>query len=115
MAWVRFNLDKYCAAKHALLSVIGGGFQGPVDSHLTASGLTRDVVASVPTFLAGIELVRQSDLLVSIPHRLAQTYRASVVSRSLPFPSPTFDVTLVWHARTDGSRPHAWFRSLIRK
>jgi DNA-binding transcriptional LysR family regulator len=110
----RFSLDKYCSAEHALVSVIGGGFQGPVDSHLAAAGLTRQVVVSVPTFLAGIELVRQSDLLVSIPHRLAQTYRALVVSRPLPFPAPTFDVTLVWHARTDSSRPHRWFRTLIK-
>jgi DNA-binding transcriptional LysR family regulator len=111
----RLNLEKYCRAEHALVSVVGGGFQGPVDARLMASGMARTVIVSVPTFLSGIDLVRRSDLLLSIPYRLAQIYRGLVVSRPLPVPSPTFHVTLVWHARTDASRPHAWFRALVKK
>ena len=111
----RLTLDRYCRAEHALVSVTGGGFQGSVDARLTESGKTRNIIVSVPTFLAGIDLVRQSDLLLSVPDRLAQQYRGLVVSRALPIPSPSFDVTLVWHARTDASRPHAWFRALIKK
>jgi DNA-binding transcriptional LysR family regulator len=111
----RLGLERYCRAEHALVSVVGGGFQGPVDAHLTASGMARTVIVSVPTFLSGIDLVRRSDLLLSIPYRLAQIYRGLVVCRPLPVPSPTFQVTLVWHARTDASRPHAWFRALIKK
>jgi DNA-binding transcriptional LysR family regulator len=111
----RLNLDKYCRAEHALVSVGGGGFQGSVDAQLAASGLTRNIIVSVPSFLAGIDLVRQSNLLLSMPSRLAQNYRGLIVSRPLPVPSPSFDVTLVWHARTDASRPHAWFRALLRR
>ena len=111
----RLTLDKYCRAEHALVSVGGGGFQGSVDAQLAVSGVTRNIIVSVPSFLAGIDLVRQSKLLVSIPNRLAQNYRGLIVSRPLPVPSPSFDVTLVWHARTDASRPHAWFRSLVRR
>ncbi len=111
----RLDPDRYCGAAHALVSVIGGGFHGAVDAELEASGRTRNVMVSVPTFLAGIDLVRRSDLLLSLPRRLAQHYRGLVASRPLPVPSPSFDVVLVWHARTDGSLPHAWFRALIRK
>ena len=111
----RLTLEKYCRAQHALVSVIGGGFQGSVDEQLRASGRARKVVASVPTFLAGIDLVRQSDLLISVPRRLALNYRGPVVGRDLPIRSPSFGVTLVWHSRTDGSRPHAWLRAFIEK
>jgi DNA-binding transcriptional LysR family regulator len=112
----RLDLDKYCRAEHALVSPGGGGgFQGSVDAQLAASGMTRNIIVSVPSFLAGIDLVRQSKLLVSIPTRLAQNYRGLVVSRALPVRSPSFDVTLVWHARTDASRPHSWFRALVRR
>ena len=107
--------ERYCRAEHALVSVIGGSFQGAADAQLGASGRTRNVMVSVPTFLAGIELVRQSDLLLSMPQRLARHYRGLIESRALPVPSPSFKVTLVWHARTEGSRPHAWFRTLIKK
>jgi DNA-binding transcriptional LysR family regulator len=111
----RLNLEKYCRADHALVSVVGGGFQGPVDTQLGALGKTRNVIVSVPTFLTGIDLVRRSDLLLSMPHRLALKLRGLVACQALPIPSPSFDVTLVWHARTDGSRPHAWFRALIKR
>lgn len=111
----RLDPDRYYRAAHALVSVIGGGFHGAVDAQLAAVGRTRNVMVSVPTFLTGIELVRQSDLLLSMPRRLAQHYRGVIVSRALPVPSPSFDVVLVWHARTDGSLPHAWFRALIKK
>ncbi len=111
----RLTFEAYCRAEHALVSVVGGAFQGAVDAHLTGLGMTRNVIVSVPTFLAGIDLVRQSDLLISVPHRLGLKFRGLVVSRDLPFPAPSFDVTLVWHTRTDGSRPHAWFRALIGK
>ena len=111
----RLDSERYCRAEHALVSVVGGSFQGAVDTQLAASGLTRNVVVSVPTFLAGVELVRHSDMLLALPQRLAQHYRGLIVSRALPVPSPSFEVTLVWHARTDGSRPHAWFRALIQK
>src|ERR1700756_3300229 len=111
----RLTLDRYCRAEHALVSPGGGGFQGSVDAQLAVSGVTRNIIVSVPTFLAGIDLVRQSKLLVSMPSRLAQNYRGLIVSRALPVPSPSFEATLVWHARTDASRPHAWFRALVRK
>src|SRR5579862_6535049 len=60
----RLNLEKYCRAEHALVSVSGGAFQGSVDAQLAESGMARNIIVSVPSFLAGIELVRQSKLLV---------------------------------------------------
>jgi DNA-binding transcriptional LysR family regulator len=111
----RLDPDRYYRAAHALVSVVGGGLHGAVDAQLAASGRRRNVMVSVPTFLAGIDLVSRSDLLLSLPSRLAQHYRALVTSRPLPVPSPSFDVVLVWHARTDGSLAHAWFRALIKK
>jgi DNA-binding transcriptional LysR family regulator len=112
----RLTVEAYCRAEHALVSVVGGGFQGSVDAYLMGLGMTRNVIVSVPTFLAGIDLVKQqSNLLISVPRRLGHNFRGLLVSRDLPFPSPSFDVTPVWHARTDGSRPHTWFRALIKK
>jgi DNA-binding transcriptional LysR family regulator len=111
----RLDLERYCRAAHALVSVSGGGFHGAVDRQLAVSGRTRNVMVSVPTFLAGVDLVRRSDLILSLPGRLAKHYRGLVVSRPLPVPSPSFEVALVWHARIEGSLPHAWFRALIKK
>jgi DNA-binding transcriptional LysR family regulator len=111
----RLTVEAYCRAEHALVSVVGGGFQGSVDAYLMGLGRTRNVIVSVPTFLAGIDLVKQSNLLISVPRRLGQNFRGLLVSRDLPFPSPSFDVTLAWHARTDSSRPHTWFRALVKK
>jgi DNA-binding transcriptional LysR family regulator len=111
----RLDSERYCRAEHALVSVIGGSFQGAVDTQLAASGWMRNIMVSVPTFLAGVDLVRHSDMLLALPQRLAHHYRGLIVSRALPVPSPSFEVTLIWHARTDASRSHAWFRALIKK
>lgn len=111
----RLTLEKYCRAEHALVSVSGGAFGGPVDAQLAASSAARNVVVSIPTFLAGIELARQTNLLVSMPQRLAHIFRGLIVSRPLPVPAPEFDVILAWHARTGSSQPHIWLRSLLRK
>ncbi len=109
----RLTLNKYCRAEHGLVSVSGGAFRGPVDEHLESIGKSRNVVTSVPTFLSGIELVRRSDLLMSMPLRLALGYEHVVDRRPFPFDPPTFDATLIWHARTEESPPHKWFRRLI--
>ena len=31
----------------------------------------------------------------------------------LPFESPDFEVSLAWHARTDGDTAQAWFRRQV--
>jgi DNA-binding transcriptional LysR family regulator len=111
----QMTLEKYCRAEHALVSVAGGAFGGPVDVQLAAASAARSVVVSVPTFLSAIELARRTDLLVSIPQRLAHIHRGLIVSHPLPVPAPEFDVILAWHARTDVSQPHIWLRSLLRK
>jgi DNA-binding transcriptional LysR family regulator len=109
----RLTLNKYCRAEHGLVSVSGGAFRGPVDEHLESIGKARNVVTSVPTFLSGIELVRRSDLLMSMPLRLALGYEHVVDRRPLPVDPPVFDATMIWHARTEESPPHKWFRTLI--
>ena len=111
----RLDLNRYCRATHAMVSVMGGGFHGGVDSELALSGTTRTVSVSVPTFLAGIALVRRSELLLSLPKRLADSYDGIVSTRPLPIRSPSFEVTLVWHARTDASALHRWFRGHIKE
>ena len=63
---------------NALVSVSGGLFQGSVDAQLAVSGLTRNIIVSVPSFLAGIDPVRRSKLPVSVPYRLS-------ASRTKPF------------------------------
>jgi len=111
----RLTMETYCRAEHALVSVAGGAFQGSVDAQLATAGMSRNVTVSVPTFLAGVDLVSRSDLLISMPRRLGRRHRGLLTTRDLPLPAPSFDVTLVWHARTDASRPHAWVRALIKR
>jgi hypothetical protein len=48
-----------------------------------------------------------------MPLRLALGYEHVVDRRPFPFDPPAFDATMIWHARTEESPPHKWFRRLI--
>jgi len=110
----RLPLDTYVATPHVLLSVTGDQ-HGVVDDALERLGRTRTVVATVAHFPTIPFVLRRRRALANVPttaaRHFAKTY--GLARCALPFPSPTFDLVLVWHARTDADPAHAWFRALV--
>lgn len=84
----RLSLEDYLAAEH-LLVAMDGSFRGVVDVALESLGLSRRVVASAPNFLAALTIIAQTDLLLTIPARLAQTH---AVRTGLRHVDPPLDV-----------------------
>ena len=68
----RLTLDRYCAAKHVLVSVAGDP-HGNVDATLKKLGRARRVAATVPNFLFALAIVAETDLIAAVP-RHAVTY-----------------------------------------
>jgi DNA-binding transcriptional LysR family regulator len=104
----------YCAAEHLLVS-IRGDFEGIVDTTLAAQGKARVVKASVAQFFPALATVASTDLICTIPTRLAQRYRTQfdLVTRDVPFPIRPFDVSAVWHKRTTSDLALAWVRTKL--
>jgi DNA-binding transcriptional LysR family regulator len=92
-AW---TLDAYCARGHVLVSP-GGDSRGWVDEALAEMDRTRHVGLTVPTFLSAFLVVAETDLIVTIPARLAETQAArfGLVQRPCPVDMPMFTVKLI--------------------
>lgn len=104
----------YAAAEHVTVSR-RGRLRGPLDEALAAEGLTRRVVATVPTVSAAFRLVAASDLLAAVPSMLAGPGLAPFGLRALPLPLalPPVPLTMTWHRRQDDDPAHRWLRERV--
>lgn len=110
------DLDRYCAARHLLVSFGGRPF-GFVDEALAALGRRRRIVLTVNQFFTAGQVVAQSDLLTVLPARFVESAgsAALLVTRPLPFDLQPVHVDLLWH-RLQTARPaHAWLRRMIQE
>lgn len=109
------TLERYIAARHVLASPQGGNFRGPVDEALEKLRLARFVAASVPRFTVIPGIVAQTDLIATVPARVAlrPEWMSIVEIHELPLKVPGFTVSMLWHARHHRSAAHRWFREQV--
>lgn len=110
------DLATFARMEHILVT-LHGDLHGVVDRVLERHKLKRKVVAGVMSFHSPLPIVEASDVVATIPTRIARlgSERYNVVSLPPPLEIPGFSVKLVWHARTHSSRPHAWMRETLRR
>lgn len=105
------DLDRFCALDHALVSY-GGSFSGATDAALAQLGRSRNVVLSVPGFLALPDVLRASDLIAVVPRRLVAG-REELALVEPPLAIPGFTKLAVWHERSDSDPARRWARELL--
>ncbi|MCB9651517.1 MAG: LysR family transcriptional regulator [Deltaproteobacteria bacterium] len=113
--WLRDgSLDGYCAAQHIMVSPQGQG-AGPVDAVLSRLGRERRVVARVPEFAAALSIAARTELLATIPERLAASAAAvfRLEAAPVPFEMHTSRVFLSWHAAHTADPRACWAREMI--
>lgn len=108
------TLNRYCAARHMLVSFSGRAF-GFIDEALASMGLNRRVVLTVNQFFTAGKVVAHTDLLTVLPRHFINVtgFADQLVLRELPFPAPTIQVDALWHQRQDASSAHAWLRAQV--
>lgn len=109
------RLDRFCAAEHVLVSLVGGGFVGAIDEALKGLGRQRKVVCSVPSFLLVPELVASSDLVATVPAEVARGWRRRLRVVPTPVPIEPFDICLARSARTRGDPGVDWLEARLRE
>jgi DNA-binding transcriptional LysR family regulator len=102
----------YLGLSHAVVS-LGDPGQSPVEAALEREGFDRRVVLSSSSFAANLAAVAASDLVATVPARLAQGLPAGLVACALPFEVQGFDYGMIWHPRGDASPALRWLRGLI--
>jgi len=92
-----------------------GRSQELVEQAMEELGVTRNVVLTVPHFLALIGLIPRTDLLAILPMEVADGIRAigGIMIHPLPFPSPRIDLVQVWHERNQRDAAHQWLRQTV--
>jgi DNA-binding transcriptional LysR family regulator len=109
-------LDRFVSERHLLVSR-RGDISGVVDADLKALGHERRIAAVVPYFLAAAHALLDTPLLAVFPRRFAEhcCVRHGLAAVPLPFPSPRYTVSLVWHGQHDLDLLHGWLRASFRK
>jgi len=108
------GLEAYLATPQLLLSV-SGELSGPVDQRLAEMGRERRVIAALSHFPTMPFVLRARPSLVNMPATAAR-YVAAAYGLTLsppPLALPDFEVSLAWHAGTDGDPAQAWFREFV--
>jgi DNA-binding transcriptional LysR family regulator len=112
----KLSLAQYQAADHLRISPGGAGhYAQMVEAALVDLRIRRSGELAVPNFLVAPAIVARSNLLATVPQRVAQTFAASLPLQVLepPIPLPVLDVSLYWHERSHKDELHRWMRSLV--
>lgn len=114
LAGAPLTLESFAAAPHLLVSHIGDAV-GFVDGILAEHGLERRVAVTVPHFLVAPLVVATTDLIATLPVRLAQRCAASadLVALEPPFAQHYLPVAMLWSERTAQDPGHEWLRSTL--
>jgi DNA-binding transcriptional LysR family regulator len=86
-----------------------------VERALRAQGVRRRVALQVPDFLAAVMLVARTDLMCTVPAKLAQAAAESlpVQSSAVPVELPGFAIHQYWHPRAHPDAAVRWLRERI--
>lgn len=109
------SVDDYCNLRHVRTVVHNLPETGPViDDALAAIGRRARISVISQDFLTLPFLVASSDLIATVPERLAQPFLRMLSLQILPPPVklPDLAITLFWHERSQRSPLHRWFREL---
>ncbi len=106
------DIETYLNANHI---VVGDRMCNHIDRILKEQNLVRCNVVSLPFCLAAPVLVEDTDLMLTLPRRLARAFleERQIGISELPFPTDGFPVQMTWHTRVDADLKLKWLRSLV--
>jgi DNA-binding transcriptional LysR family regulator len=100
--------------RHAVVPGAGTGHE-LVERELERLGVHRNVVLSLPNLLGIGTLVASTDLVVTVPQRVAETLVRITDVKTLapPYRFPGFAIKQHWHERYQQDPANRWLRSVI--
>lgn len=108
------SLADYGALDHVLVSPGGAGeFEGTVDAALAVIGQARRVAVSLSSFLLVPSVIAESDMVATVPARLANRWRADFTILAPPLNVSGFSVRMGWHPRSEADPSSEWLRGAL--
>ena len=110
----RLDLATFTTAGHVIVNLYGD-LHSWVDTKLAEMGQKRDVRLVVPYFNAVPEIASTTDLIGTLPRRLAEQAAKSYSLKLFPFPFefPPVHFVMCWHPRRERDVELRWLRSTI--
>jgi DNA-binding transcriptional LysR family regulator len=108
------NAAQYRQAAHVRVVSAGTG-HGQVDEALQRLGVARQVQLTVPHYVALGQVLGSTDLVATVPERLAQRLAGphALVARPLTLRLPASTIAQLWHAHLHRDPGHQWLRGLV--
>lgn len=104
---------QFQAASHALVSYKGG--HRVIEEALERAGLARRIALRVPHFTVVPMVLERSDLILTLPSKVARVYQRRGNFKALPPPvaiQPA-DVAAHWHERFERDPGNRWLREMV--
>ncbi len=109
-------MKQYLDAGHISISILGGSQTIP-EKRLAANGYKRRTVIQVPYFAAAMQGVVGTELIATVPRRIAMMEAHNPAIKVLPPPVELagFNYLMNWHPRVATDSSHIWLRKTIRE
>ncbi len=110
----KLTLERYLDATHLLVSSRRKG-PGIEDMALRQAGHRRRVALRCQNYHAACLVVRSTDLLLTMPERLARSLTEGHDNLVVPFPlgTPALAMHMYWHAASDNDAANQWLRDEV--
>ena len=111
----RLTLRQYVGFQHVLVE-LREGQQALVDRAVSQLGAKRHVALTLPFFVPAIFAIASTDLILTVPRRLAKMTAAiaGVLVVEAPREIKSFPYFMAWHPRLTNEPAHKWFREQLR-
>jgi len=110
----RLSLAEFSAAEHLVVISAGTG-HGKVDELLLRSGVERSVRLTVPHYVSVGHILRGSELIATVPERLADRLVEPFGLVKVPHPAklPDVAINVFWHAKYHRAPANRWLRGVV--
>ncbi len=114
LAGESISLKRYLAAEHIIVKSSESPYDR-INHDLEKAGLMRTVKFSVPHFTAVPYIISNSDLLVTVPQKLAESAALpfQLAYQPSPLRLPILQTHIFWHRRYNQDQGNQWLRSLL--
>jgi DNA-binding transcriptional LysR family regulator len=104
---------RFLEASHALVTYRGG--HRVIEEAFDRAGLTRRITLRVPHFTVVPMVLERTDLILTLPARVARVFERRGKLKALPPPVaiPPAEVALHWHERFEADPGNRWLREAM--
>ncbi|SEL84185.1 DNA-binding transcriptional regulator, LysR family [Acinetobacter sp. DSM 11652] len=110
----KLSMEAYLSEKHVAIKSSTGHIE--IDQRLKELGHSRQIMLEVPHFSVLQNVVKHSELLVTLPSRAAKVYQqhTDIQIFELPFEVRPFNVSVNWYNHKDDLDARKWFCKILK-